>query len=261
MAVAEPKKRGSGLRFTAVESFPNASMGDGDTLLAFVNAAHAMYPADRYALILWDHGGGPLHGVCWDELYDADSLSLNEVTTALTEAGFTGENKLYFIGFDACLMGSVEVASAMSPFADYMIASEETEPGLGWNYAFLGDIASDLDGAATGCRIVDDYFRAQEGSASVLTMACFDLSAIQTVCETSEIFFDHLDSVTAQTFAAYAEARRVSRGYGRAYGAGGDYDLVDLRGILSEDAFASAEGAVAFATALDKLVVYARSNV
>jgi len=107
VAVAQNKSRGSGLRFSEVAFFPNASMGESDTLLTFINFAYMNYPAERYVLILWDHGGGPLRGVCWDELCEADALSMGEVTSALDRSAFGQGEKLYFIGFDACLMGSL----------------------------------------------------------------------------------------------------------------------------------------------------------
>lgn len=43
-------------------------------------------------------------------------------------------DKFAFIGFDACLMATVETANMLVPHADYMFASEETEPGYGWDY-------------------------------------------------------------------------------------------------------------------------------
>lgn len=41
-----------------VETLPETDSGSPDTLLDFVKWAHAAYPADRYALVLWNHGGG-----------------------------------------------------------------------------------------------------------------------------------------------------------------------------------------------------------
>ena len=98
-------------------------MGDPETLAGFLRFGTERYPAEDYALILWNHGGGPLGGVCWDELFSMDSMTLSELTEALGEANLP--RKLSWIGFDACLMGSAEVASAVSPYAEYMIASQE----------------------------------------------------------------------------------------------------------------------------------------
>ena len=83
-------------------------------------------------VILWDHGGGSISGVCFDEISD-DSLSLREIDTGLLStmknAGMT--DTFEFIGFDACLMSTVETANVLASYSDYMIASEESEPGSG----------------------------------------------------------------------------------------------------------------------------------
>ena len=132
-----------------------ASMGVPETLTTLLNFGVERFPAEDYALILWNHGGGPMEGVCRDELFSMDNLSLSELTQALEASNLPG--KLSWIGFDACLMSSAEVASTLAPYADYMIASQETEPAPGWNYAFLKGLESDASAADTGRRIVDAY--------------------------------------------------------------------------------------------------------
>ena len=122
----------------------SGSMGDPATLGALLDYGYAHYPARRYALLLWDHGAGPLLGVCFDERYadegGMDGLTLAEIGRALADSPFAGE-KLEWIGFDACLMASLETARMASPYARYMIASQETEPATGWDYAFLTGLA------------------------------------------------------------------------------------------------------------------------
>ena len=109
-AVMEIGRRGGRM----VKSLEKMNMGDGGTLSAFLRFGREYAPAEEYALILWDHGGGPLDGICWDEQYGADHLSVRELTDALDACGFR-EKRLGWIGFDACLMSSMEVASALSP--------------------------------------------------------------------------------------------------------------------------------------------------
>ena len=118
----------------------NANMGLPETLTAFLNYCGENYPADHNVLILWDHGGGPLWGYGVDELYDSDSLLLNEMRTAMDASVFKGGadgKKLDLVGFDACLMGSLECMTIWQDYADYYVGSEELEPGDGWNYEFL----------------------------------------------------------------------------------------------------------------------------
>ena len=109
------------------------NMGDSATLTEFLDYTYKEYPADQYVLICWDHGGGPIFGFGADEIFDYDSLTLEEFETALKNSPFGRNNKLAWIGFDACLMSSIETASILSPYADYLVASQENEPGCGWD--------------------------------------------------------------------------------------------------------------------------------
>ena len=115
-------------------SVSKKNMGDYSTLQSFVEYGLTNYPADHVGLILWNHGGA-MQGVCQDE-YTNDTLTNSEVQYALSSA-FTNlerTKKLDFIGYDACLMSVQDIADFNSEFADYMVASEETEDGYGWAY-------------------------------------------------------------------------------------------------------------------------------
>jgi hypothetical protein len=149
------------------------NMSDGETLVDFVAWAIDTFPADKHTLILSDHGMGwpggwsdpdpggrgdpgiPLAAALGDELY------LMELDQALEEIrAQTGLEKFELIGMDACLMGHLEVFSALAPHARYAVASQETEPALGWAYTgFLAALKEnpDLDGANLGWQIVKSY--------------------------------------------------------------------------------------------------------
>ena len=109
----------------------SAAMTKPDTLTDFIAFCKQNYPADRNELILWDHGGGTVSGFGYDErARNSGSMTLPDIARAVKNAGVTFD----FIGFDACLMGTLETALVLEPYADYLIASEETEPGIGWYY-------------------------------------------------------------------------------------------------------------------------------
>ena len=119
-------------------------MSEQQTLTDFIVWAKENYPADRYMLVLWDHGGGFASGYGVDDLNkraDGESImSASEIIDAIKNAGV----KFDVIGFDACLMQNIEYANALEPYADYYLASEETEPGTGWFYAAgFGRLAED----------------------------------------------------------------------------------------------------------------------
>ena len=117
-------------------------MSDPKNLTKFIKWTKENYPADRYMLVLWDHGGGFAYGYGQDDLNsrtDGDTIiTASEIIGAIRKA----DVKFDVIGFDACLMQNVEYANALEPYADFYLASEETEPGTGWFYtAGFGKLA------------------------------------------------------------------------------------------------------------------------
>jgi clostripain len=148
------------------------NMADPQTLIDFVTWSIQTYPAQRYALILSDHGMGWIGG--WSDpnpglpgpdglelTSGGDLLLLNEIDDALgTIRQQTGIDRFDLVGFDACLMGHLEVAVAVAPHADIMVASQELEPAMGWAYAaFIDELANNpaMDGTQLARQIVDSY--------------------------------------------------------------------------------------------------------
>ncbi|MCA9925994.1 MAG: hypothetical protein KC421_26665 [Anaerolineales bacterium] len=156
-----------------IQDLGEVNMSDGDTLVDFVTWAIETFPADKHVLIMSDHGMGwpggwsdpapggrgdasiPLASRLGDELY------LMEIDEALQEIrAQTGLEQFELIGMDACLMGHLEVFSALQPHSRYAVASQEVEPALGWAYTgFLGELARnpDMTGADLGRFIVESY--------------------------------------------------------------------------------------------------------
>jgi hypothetical protein len=162
-----------------VADLGEVNMGEGQTLVDFVTWAAQTYPADRYVLILSDHGMGWPGG--WSDpapalrdsgsapitsALDSNYLYLNELDQALGKIrAETGIERFEMIGMDACLMAHLEVMEAMRPHARYLVASQETEPALGWAYAgFLQALESDpgMSGAELSRRIVTSYISDDE---------------------------------------------------------------------------------------------------
>lgn len=112
-------------------------MGDSSTLKDFIDWGTKKFPSERTALILWNHGGGVLKGICKDEIYNNDWLTVREFDEALSKSNF--DKNFEFIGFDCCLMANYETALTASKYADYMIASEDNEPTGGWDYKAVAE--------------------------------------------------------------------------------------------------------------------------
>jgi len=159
----------------------SVSMTDPDTLSGFIKWCKKNYPANRNSLIFWDHGGGSVSGYGYDEKFvSSGSMSLAEIDEALTDGGV----KFDFVGFDACLMATTENALMLTDYADYMIASEETEPGVGWYYTnWLTELSGDtsMSTLEIGKNIIDDFVdvcaqkcRGQKTTLSIVDLAEFD---------------------------------------------------------------------------------------
>lgn len=138
-----------------------ANMSEVATLVDFVSWGIQNYPADKYVLIMSDHGAGWLGGWTDSDSGDEEGLSLDEIDTALSLIiNQTGIGQFELIGFDACLMGQLEVFTTVAPYARYAVASEEVEPTLGWAYAgFLDDLVANpgMDGRELAQSIVTSY--------------------------------------------------------------------------------------------------------
>lgn len=163
------------------------NMGAPETLADFIADTTTRFPADQYGLVLWDHGAG-WPGIGPDETDGYDVLDLDEMNAALTDGlGRAGIDALDFIGFDACLMSTYEVASVMSEHAGVMVASQELEPGHGWNYTELATLADDPGTTPTdlGSAFIEGYAEQAEewGTGADITLAMLDLAQVAGVQE------------------------------------------------------------------------------
>jgi hypothetical protein len=192
------------------------SMVEPATLSDFIRYCKKEFPADRYALIFWDHGGGSISGFGFDEHYPRDSMTLDEIDQALELAGCDFD----FIGFDACLMASLETALVAEKYADYLIASEAVEPGAGWYYtSWLTELANNT-GMSTvdiGKNIIDSYVAKiqQEALSTPATLSLVDLSELAgTLPETFKRFSQATSELIAtDNYRHVAEARSKSKDF------------------------------------------------
>ena len=170
-------------KVSKVGEVSRAGMGRIATLIAFLEWGIHQYPAEHMGVIFWNHGGGSITGVCFDELEQNDSLSLTEMNQAFRSVFAKMTDRFEFIGFDACLMGSIEAANILASYADYMIGSVETEPGGGWDYEAIGKYLSSnpkADGLAVGKVICDSFMKAcqSDGDIDLSTLSVIDLRKV-----------------------------------------------------------------------------------
>ena len=221
-------------RVTIVEeNAGNAAMVDPDTLSSFIEYADENYPANRKALIFWDHGGGSVTGYGHDERFPrAGTMSLAGIDQALTEA----DVQFDFIGFDTCLMGNTETALMIAEHADYLIASEESEPGVGWYYTdWLNNLGRNpsMPTLQIGKNIVDSFVSQckKDTPRQSATLAVIDLAEMQDIIPSKLSAFSKATTNLLETtgFRQIANARSGAREF-----ASQSYvDLVDLVDLAS----------------------------
>ncbi len=199
-----------------------------EALAGYISWCAQKYPASRYGLILWDHGGGSVSGYGYDEKFaSSGSMSLGGLDSALKAAGV----RFDFIGFDACLMATVETALCMAPYADYLIASEETEPGVGWYYTdwltAFGQDAS-MPTIQFGRNIVGSFVETcgEKCRGQLTTLSVTDLAELEhTLPKPLSAFFE---SCARQIRQQQYQAVSTARGGAREFAQSSQIDQIDL---------------------------------
>ncbi|MBI3038516.1 hypothetical protein HYY75_05615 [bacterium] len=136
---------------TKVKDMGELDMGDYKVMVNFVKETMAAYPAKHYALIIWNHGSGwksyddvVLKGISYDDS-TGNHITTEQLGLAMNEIKASMGRNFDVLGMDACLMQMMEVAYAVKTSVDYVVASEETEPGEGYPYdGVLGALKSGM---------------------------------------------------------------------------------------------------------------------
>lgn len=258
-----------------ISDLGDLDMANPTVLKEFVVWAQTTYPADHFTLVLWDHGGGTL-GFGSDENHGGSVMSINQIRQALSDAVAATGKTFDIIGFDACLMGSVEVAYNVAPYAKYLVASEETEPAHGWDYtAILSAIVGNptIDGATLGRAICDSYkAQANQVGASVraagkeyngeqtITLSLVDLSKVGAVASAlGALGTKGTNDFTATGINAWypvASGRSKSEEYGASKATETFFDMVDIKDFASNLQPVYPTEAAALSSAVDQAVVY-----
>jgi len=244
---------------------PLANMGDEETLADFLDFAYKNYPAEKIAVTFWNHGGGSVDGAAFDELYGFDSLKLDEMYRAFASVWEPSEDNppLELIGFDTCLMATVDVAYTFCDIAHYLVASEEFEPGNGWLYSgWLEGLAKNtsIDGAELGKIICDTYYKGCKDlwTQYEATLSVTDLTKIGPLIQAYETFGEDLLLTATENPSSLLDFARTalsSENYGGNTREQGFSNMVDLGHLarLSSDCYDSANAVL---SALDECIVY-----
>lgn len=243
----------SGENTEIVEDLGEVNMGDADTLADFLEWGISQSKTGHYGLVFWDHGGG------WDLFGPDDSANHDGLELPEIAAGISGgleaaqrEVKLDFIGFDACLMATLETAQAVRPYASLLLASQELEPGTGWDWSALAVLTDDPSRSAVdiGGEFIDRY-GPHVGETRNGTLSLVDLDRLGNVTDAVAELAEKLAEVNPQLVGQVrAQTPEFAAGHGK--------DLVDLHQFAEDlgNAEESLRDAVlAVQGALDEVVV------
>jgi hypothetical protein len=263
-----------------VDKILPVNTGDPANLTDFIVWATKNYPAEKYALVLWNHGTGwkeddiyaryreleqtrrrdqlrsfrpgqrllkrtlflptaaeimnieddETRGICYDDS-SMDFLDNHDLEKALVDAAQQTGQRLTVLGMDACLMSMIEVAFQVRDCADFMVGSQEVEPGDGWPYHGILEtlVAQPTMSALDLSRLIVDKFGAHYMGASrsgggTTTQSAIDLQAVPAT-------FEKVKSLSAKIADVYAIDFMTELAMGRAKQRGQtfrDEDYVDL---------------------------------
>ena len=253
-----------------LEEQETANMGDAGTLSDFLSFANSNYPADKVAVTFWNHGGGSVSGAAFDELHNLDSLDLAEMYQAFDAVWPANKENpaLELVGFDTCLMATVDVAALFRNFSKYLVASEEVEPGNGWLYSgWLGELAKNpaMGGEELGIAICNTYYQGCEavGTQDQTTLSLTDLTKLTPLLEAYESFGQEAFAAAAKDpgfFAQLGRAASQSENYGGNTKEQGYTNMVDMGHLARQTAW-MLPSAQRVCDALDVCVIYKVSGI
>ena len=202
--------------FTLVDEAPLADMANKKTVQDYIEWGTKAYPAEKYMLCMWGHGGGAFAGLMSDELYNGNELmSIKDFSTALKNAGV----KFEAMFSDCCLMAGIEEASLFKDYVHYYIGSEETAPVYGASYKEWVPYVyehPDCDGKDIGkilCEGTKKKYnpvseaKAQqlENDTDLFTFCCMDLSKTEQLEKAFDAMFEKLNQIMEDDPVAYTE--------------------------------------------------------
>ena len=253
---------------TEIADLGELNMGDPTVLSDFIDWGVKQKASDRYAIVFWDHGGA-WPGFGGDgSTANHDSLTLAELQSGL-QNGLTksGLSQFALIGFDACLMATYETAMVVRPFGEYLLASEELEPGHGWDWAKLSVLKNTptTSPAAFGEALIDGFFAqaAAEDTQESVTLSLVDLYALDPLHAAVTTLADSVRSNVKTLAPALGRERAGTLRFGDNPDPKAAANMVDLglfvSGLAAKEP-SLATVAQSMSTALTKAVVKSRTG-
>jgi len=192
-----------------VMTLNNVDMGDYKNLIEFIRWGVKTYPAKHYFIAVWNHGSGwkrmaPGQIHAQDISYDDNSgnhITTEQLGLALTEAKNIIGHNVDVYGSDACLMQMMEVNSQFKDVVDYVVGSQETEPGQGWPYApFMQKWGASPTSTPKeiASLLSKEYLAAYNGGVygrQSVTFSAVDMSKLDALIASTQALAAHLKSL------------------------------------------------------------------
>ena len=194
---------------TLVKSYPELNSADPAVLNEILQDAIDLYPAREYGLILWSHGTSWLPAGSTLRSFGNDrgaQMNIPDLAESLPV-------KFNFILFDACLMGSVEVAYELKDKTDCIIASpaEIIYDGFPYDEIIPQLIQPEIDYNAVA-QSYFDYYNTQQGAYQSATVSVIktgylpDLATgMKQLCESNPVNLQAFDRTSVQRLDVYEE--------------------------------------------------------
>ena len=245
--------------FKKVESQKQYDFGAPETLSNFLKYAYDNYKADKYDLVLYNHGGA-IDGVIYDEL-SGDKLSLQDMTDALKTSPFSENNKLEAVLFRTCINGTIELANIFSPYAKYLIGSEEVSWGSKYSnvLGFLNNINEKDSGKEFGTKFIESYekqmLEIDPFGTVTHTYSVIDLSKMDNINKLLDEYITGID--LSKNYNDIVKIRTNAYQYGQE---AQNYDMIDLYDFIEKTSEYSTKDSKKLLSAIESAIIYNETN-
>ena len=189
-------------------------MNNPNTLKAFINFAREYAPAEKYDLILLDHGSGPGHGYGMDD-HDTENpgkkLHVYEMRQAISQCDVVQyEGKFDILFLECCMNGNFETLLALQDYTDYFIGSPDVDPINSLEYTDILNYLNEdpgVDAKILGRKMVDvfhDYFEEHMDERSIGRTV--QLTLVDTAKFKESAILDQMQKI-AETLRSEASAQ------------------------------------------------------
>ena len=182
-----------GFEAELLEKLDEVNMGAQSTLEDFIKYSKEHYPAERYILGIYDHGGGWI-GSCVDESNNNNWLTPKEMSDAIKSTG-----EIDILIMIACSMGAIEVVYQLDEIVEVFIGSENSATydyfGNAWEDIFTYmESNSEVSNIDLGSLIIDSIWN--HGSEVIDYIFYFNLTMSAINCSTIEPLVKYLDDLS-----------------------------------------------------------------